>query len=1031
MIFGGKSVFLAVAMLFSLLMNPFAQASGIEDDILFFAPTPDAAGGNPQTYDLSQVGIYLNGLLDLTAGFETADVDVETSAALSLVDSYVNPDHKTNTIEAVTAGHRVVILKDHLAWSRDYPEMAFEGLYQLSKTILRAGSTPILLMDSSADPEMAAIKENAYRMANGCGIHLIPAGAAAAFARSSTNYPNASISDDYTSYLVASMIYSEITGQSASSTGYVPTSGGNPITNAVALSELADNTHTSEFAQIQYNTDIGNAGVIRYRPIAITNAPFNGTVRYLYKGTSTENGTATRLSNIIAETYNAAKNSLGRRDGGWQQLYLSDLQRNSNTLEVVENEAVFIYARATSVTADTVRSFSQTNLFPILYDRPFYYGDGTENTTASTRSLLREAHYFCLHDTYGGLPNYLDRGWNLIGFHAALGRFYELEPTLIATTDGTHMSDPLYYLLASQMLTSSLGTELPPPSGLSGQSLVGYQVGQEFIKQLAHLSEDGVFTPDSRLRVVESTPPLTEPGVFYSLQLQSEEGGPNHTWEVDPDAPLPDGLTLSAAGLISGTPTAFFNSQIVVIKVTDADGAFRKAALKFFSPPNPIPVAEPDTAIATNRQPVSIDVLANDFDADGLPSPLSLVSVSSPNWGSAGIVSGEIVYTPQSNLSARDSFTYTITDGANLATGTVEVLHNSGHVWIPLDEDSGSNVSDAHGTSVGTMINFANVETAHVSGVYSNALIFDGSNDQVLLNDLQPLPLGSSNRTVMCWMRTPAGVPAEGQGLFGYGEKVGGQRIFLRLINPTNSIQQLALDVWGSSVVGNTDLADNAWHHVAAVCEDLNGDGTLRIEECRLYVDGVAEPSVVSGKANRIINTVLDTPPVIGGANNATKFNFGGAIDDVRIFPVALSTNEIAAYANGTADAAPRWHLEHFGHAGPIWTAEDDSDHLNRLAEYAFGGNPASADAPDFGYELRFNPDTEKLEASFNRRQAGTHRLLYLPQASSDLFDWDTLTTSQVSSEPHPTLSGFDRVTFETDDNTLPVQFLRLRIVEQ
>ena len=43
-----------------------------------------------------------------------------------------------------------------------------------------------------------------------------------------------------------------------------------------------------------------------------------------------------------------------------------------------------------------------------------------------------------------------------------------------------------------------------------------------------------------------------------------------------------------------------------------------------------------------------------------------------------------------------------------------------------------------------------------------------------------------------------------------------------------------------------------------------------------------------------------------------------------------------------------------------------------------------------------------------------------------------TLTTGQVSIGPHPTLSGFDRVTFETDKDasSLPLQFLRLRIIE-
>ncbi|MGB0258766.1 MAG: Ig-like domain-containing protein, partial [Coraliomargarita sp.] len=726
MMFLEKRIFRVVALLCALVIGASAQANEIEDDILLFAP---AATSTYIPYDLSQVAVYLGDLLGETAGYETADVVFEASTGRSLLESYVHPDIKPVTLASVTAGYRQVILLDNFTFNRDFPEMAFEGTYQMSKAILRSGSTPHLLMGASPSAsERAAIQENAYRVANGCGIHLIPAGAGAMEALDTLSIP--SLDDDRTSYLVACMIYSQITGQTAASSTYAPTSGGNPIAEAAALASLADSTHATEFAQTQYNTDVGNEGVIRYRPLDISSAPFNNKVRYIYKGTSTENGTSTRLNEIINHTYSAAKNSLGRRDGGWQMLYLSDLERNQATLEGVENQGVFIYARATDVTAATVRSFSQANVLPILYDRPYEYDDSLG--VQGPENLLRNFHKDL--DYYFG--EYYNLGWNLVGFHAALGRFYELEPTLIATTDKVHMSDPMYYMLASQMLTSALGTELPPPSGLSGQALVGYQVGQEFIKQAAHLSEDGAFTPDSRLNVIEPTPHLTEPGVFYSLQLQAEAGSGGYSWEVDPSAALPDGLTLSSTGLISGIATTYFNSQVVVVKVTDTAGAFRKAHLTLFTPPNPVPVPGADTATALSGQPVSIDVLANDFDADGQPSPLSIVSVASPNWGSAEIVAGEIVYTPEGNLSSRDSFSYTITDGEHLVTGSIEVLHNSGYVWIPLDEDTGSSAADAHGSTVGSLLNFGDVEAAHVDGRYGKALSFDGNNDRVDLNTL-------------------------------------------------------------------------------------------------------------------------------------------------------------------------------------------------------------------------------------------------------------------------------------------------------
>ena len=1017
MMFLEKRVFLAVALLCALLMTTSAQASEIEDDILLFAP---AATSTYIPYDLSQVAVYLGDLLGETSGYETADVVVDASTGRSLLESYVHPDIKPVTLASVTAGYRQVILLDNLTFGRDFPEMAFEGTYQMSKAILRSGSTPLLLMSATPYAEEAVgIKENAYRVANGCGIHLIPAGAGAMEAQETLSIP--SLDDDRTSYLVACMIYSQITGQSAASSAYVPESEGIAISNAAALASLADSTQATEFAQTQYNTDVGNEGVIRYRPIDISSAPFNGRVRYIYSGTSTENGTSTRLWDIIEETYNAGKTNLGRS----QDLSLTDLETNQTALETIEDQAAFIYVRRSDISADTVRSFSQANVLPLIYDRPFEYGSGTQNTVESTRNPLRTFSNWL--DYY--LGKYYDLDWNFVGFHSALARFYELEPTLIATTDGTHMSDPLYYMLASQMLTSALGQELDPPEGLSGQALVGYQVGQEFIKQVAHLSEDGAYTPDSRLNVIEPTPHLTEPGVFYSLQLQAEAGSGGYSWEVDPSAALPDGLTLSPSGLISGTPTAFFNSQVVVVKVTDTAGAFRKAQLTLFSPPNPVPVPRPDTATALSGQPVSIDVLANDFDADAQPSPLSIVSVGSPSWGSAEIVDGEIVYIPQTDLSSRDSFSYTITDGEHLVKGWIEVVHNSGYVWIPLDEDAGTSVSDAHGTTVGFL-----VEATPVPGKYGNALSFDGSNDQVILNTLQDLPMGASPRTLMCWIRTPAEVPGEGQGIFAYGTKFGRQRIILQLNNETDSaVQKLAFDIWGATLLGTTNLADNEWHHIALVCGDFDDNGSLTIGECKLYVDGVLEAAAMTDptRANRVLNTVAADPPVLGGSNFQCKFNFRGEIDEVRVFPVALSADEVAAYAGGTADAAARWHLDQFGDASVLWTADDDGDELNRLFEYALGGDPSVAEAPDFGYEFAFNMDTEKLEVSFNRRQGNTHGLNYIAEASSDLIDWETLTTSQITSEPHPSLPGFDRVSFEADDETLPQQFLRLRIEAQ
>ncbi|CAM4128555.1 Ig-like domain-containing protein [Shewanella aquimarina] len=82
---------------------------------------------------------------------------------------------------------------------------------------------------------------------------------------------------------------------------------------------------------------------------------------------------------------------------------------------------------------------------------------------------------------------------------------------------------------------------------------------------------------------------------------------------------------------------------------------------------NTPPVAVADSATVTVSEMVSIDVLANDTDADG--DTLSIVSVSSD---SAVIKEGKVEYTA-GDAAGEVKFTYTITDGTDEAVGEVTV----------------------------------------------------------------------------------------------------------------------------------------------------------------------------------------------------------------------------------------------------------------------------------------------------------------------------------------------------------------------
>ncbi len=87
---------------------------------------------------------------------------------------------------------------------------------------------------------------------------------------------------------------------------------------------------------------------------------------------------------------------------------------------------------------------------------------------------------------------------------------------------------------------------------------------------------------------------------------------------------------------------------------------------------NQPPVTRSDSAVTTEDQPVDIAVLANDSDPEG--DPLGLDSVSQPANGTATAnADGTVTYDPDPGFLGTDTFTYTVSDGANTATGNVTV----------------------------------------------------------------------------------------------------------------------------------------------------------------------------------------------------------------------------------------------------------------------------------------------------------------------------------------------------------------------
>ncbi|MCP5535749.1 MAG: sulfatase-like hydrolase/transferase [Akkermansiaceae bacterium] len=436
--------------------------------------------------------------------------------------------------------------------------------------------------------------------------------------------------------------------------------------------------------------------------------------------------------------------------------------------------------------------------------------------------------------------------------------------------------------------------------------------------------------------------------------------------------------------------------------------------------PDPEPTANPDNASTSGTTPVSIPVLANDTD-DGAPSPLSIQSVTSPSFGSAAINGTHIDYTADAGKFGTDQFSYTITDGTYTATAlvTVSVTVASADLWFPLNETSGSTVAEAGGTIPGAHVS----APVHIAGKHGYALNFDGVDDLVSLTGVT-LPTGNSPRTVAAWVRVPATSGVENQVIFGYGVNNDGERFSFRLDVADPANQRLRLEVQGGSIVGSTRINDGAWHHVAVVIEN----GSTNVNAAKLYVDGVLE--TVSSSSSQTINTSASGTPAIGASSHDPTYNFKGDIDEVRVCHSAKTAGEIAILAADTNQTAAAWLYRHYAASPPAWTSDTDADGTDLLGEYAFGGNPHVSDRPNV--TASYNSASAKLEATFTRRKAGTHDLTYSMQVSNDLSDWLTLTATELSTAPHPTLgNAFERVTVETDATSATEPRLFMRAVAE
>ena len=146
-------------------------------------------------------------------------------------------------------------------------------------------------------------------------------------------------------------------------------------------------------------------------------------------------------------------------------------------------------------------------------------------------------------------------------------------------------------------------------------------------------------------------------------------GGPSH-----------GALTLNSNGSFSYTPATDFNgADSFTYRASDGQGGSATGIVSIMvNPVNDVPVAMDDAYTIDEDDTLTVDaaagVLANDSDVDG--NPLTAALVTGPAHGTLSLnPDGSFEYTPHSNYSGSDSFTYVVSDGQG-GTDTATVVIN-------------------------------------------------------------------------------------------------------------------------------------------------------------------------------------------------------------------------------------------------------------------------------------------------------------------------------------------------------------------
>ncbi|SPY76660.1 Ig-like domain-containing protein [Providencia rustigianii] len=262
-----------------------------------------------------------------------------------------------------------------------------------------------------------------------------------------------------------------------------------------------------------------------------------------------------------------------------------------------------------------------------------------------------------------------------------------------------------------------------PNKGATGTDTITYTVKDKH----------GNISNEATVTIEIDTPPIAEDDKAHAhhneiITIDVLANGDDADKDLDPSSvTIVDGgnkgtVTIGEDGKLTYTPNkGEHGTDTITYTVKDKHGNISNEATVTIEIDAP-PIAEDDKAHAHHNEIITIDVLANDDDADKDLDPSSVTIVDGGNKGSVTIgQDGKLIYTPKPGATGTDTITYTVKDKhgniSNEATVTIEIDAP------PIAEDDKAH---AHHNEIITIDVLANDDDADKDLDPSSVTIVDG-----------------------------------------------------------------------------------------------------------------------------------------------------------------------------------------------------------------------------------------------------------------------------------------------------------------